>query len=91
VPTDDITWRARPVLLAITASYVTGMMSLSRAYVLPTYLVLGIDTAWLSLAGVERSSPSFRLGAALVQRLSLASGGFVVLIYIYIRLFAVWA
>jgi O-antigen ligase len=91
VPTDDITWRARPVLLAITASYVTGMMSLSRAYVLPTYLVLGIDTAWLSLAGVERSYPSFRLGTALVQRLSLASGLFVVLIYIYIRLFAVWA
>ncbi len=37
--------RLRPYLMAIVAGYAAGMMSLSRTYVVPTYLILGLAAA----------------------------------------------
>lgn len=41
----------RPGMLSIVVAYAAGCFSLSRNFVLPTYLVLGLATAYINLAG----------------------------------------
>lgn len=41
----------RPAMLAIVVAYSVGAFSLSRHLVLPTFLVLGLATAYINLAG----------------------------------------
>jgi O-antigen ligase len=80
--------RLHPYLLAGVVAYIIGMLSLSRAYVVPTYLTVGLASAYLGLPAVaERvAAPrmSFRLLAilAVVGLLTLAS------LSIFVRLFA---
>jgi O-antigen ligase len=42
--------RLRPYLLAMVGAYTGGMLTLSRGYVVPTYLVLGLVAAYVSTA-----------------------------------------
>jgi putative inorganic carbon (HCO3(-)) transporter len=46
-----------PYLFALTVGYVVGMLSLSRNYVVPTALVLGLATAYLNVA--DREPPAW--------------------------------
>jgi O-antigen ligase len=48
--------RLRCMLLSIVVAQMVGMLSLSRGYVPPTYLVLGLVTAYLSLAAARAPS-----------------------------------
>ncbi|MBX9623568.1 MAG: O-antigen ligase family protein [Gemmataceae bacterium] len=57
----------RPYLFGMVFGYAAGVFSLSRNYVIPTYLVLGLATAYLSLAGRPDD-----LGARLSGRLLAA-------------------
>jgi len=80
--------RFRPYLMAILAGQAAGMMSLSRAYVVPTYLV----SAWHGLrANHPRAfsapshlctacSPAWHTGSGVSSRM-----------YVFIRLFVNWA
>lgn len=56
----------RPCVLAIVAGYVIGMLSLSRAYVVPTYLVLGLGAAYAASSG---AMPPLRVNGRLAVRL----------------------
>src|SRR5262249_52301436 len=80
--------RLRPYLFALVASYAVGMLSLSRGYVVPTYLTLGLAAAYLRLANVRPTLPLLRVSPWLVRRLLLVSAASVVGIYCYIRVFA---
>lgn len=42
--------RLRPYLLGILAGYATGILTLSRVYIVPTYLMLGLAAAYLEIA-----------------------------------------
>ncbi|OAI48123.1 hypothetical protein AYO44_07995 [Planctomycetaceae bacterium SCGC AG-212-F19] len=77
--------RLRPYVLAILAAYAMGMMTLSRAYIAPTYLVLGLATAYLSMA--TRAAPLVlpRFDFALVRRLALASVAFILIIHVFVK------
>lgn len=81
--------RMRPYLVGIVAGYVTSIMSLSRPYINPTYLVPALVAAYFRLVAADASSPLPlpRVDARSVRRLVLASAGFVVLMSIYVRLF----
>lgn len=50
-PPEPWVLKMRPAMLAIIVAYAAGCFSLSRHLVLPTYLVLGLTTAYLNLSG----------------------------------------
>jgi hypothetical protein len=80
--------RLRPYLLAIVASYGVGLLSLSRTYIVSTYLILGMASAYLKLA-LERSPlQQVPVGLVLACRLMTLGVVFLVATYAFVRFFA---
>jgi len=79
--------RLRPYLLAVVAAAAVGMMSLTRTYTVPTYLVIGLAAAYLQAAGTSAALPAFAVDGRLVGRLALVSVSFLVCTYMFINLF----
>jgi hypothetical protein len=82
--------RFLPYLAALLAGWATGLFSLSRCYVVPTYMILGLAASYIRLAGVEIvprrawavwDGPNFR-------RLLASSTAFLVFLFIFARTFA---
>jgi hypothetical protein len=82
--------RLFPCMAAIVTAYAVGLFSLSRPYVMPTYLVFGLTAAYLRLAGAGLALPPLRFDRRLVRRLLLASAAALVLIYLFVRTFVRW-
>jgi len=83
--------RLHPYIVAVVLAYAAGMISLTRVYVIPTYLVAGLASAYLRLVregGTADAAPSLSWG--LASRLVLASVGFLAALHVYVRLFARW-
>lgn len=82
--------RFRPYLFALIAGWSVGMLSLSRAYVVPTYMIVGIGSAYLSICNRQFSPPRALLfwNRRLIQRLFLTSMGFFAVIYVFVILVA---
>ena len=79
---DPALLRIYPYCLAILFGYATGLYSLTRNYIVPTYLVLGLPEAYQRIALRADPEPGPRLGAALLQR--VYGIGFVVLVFLYV-------
>lgn len=74
-PTGDVLLaRLRPFLLAMLAGFAAGSFSLSRNYVIPTYLILGLGMCYGMLA-----HPGDRPANAVRTTAILGVGGFVAL------------
>jgi O-Antigen ligase len=82
--------RLRPFLLAIVVGYGAAMFSLSREGMVPTYMVLGLAAATLSLAERYGAPALPRFNQQLIMRLAMASVCFVFATYIFVRVFARW-
>jgi O-antigen ligase len=80
--------RLRPYLLAILAGYGVGILTLSRCYIEPTYMVLGLATVYGRLAARYRTVPTPCLDLKLCGRLVLVSGTVLVALYLFVRVFA---
>jgi O-antigen ligase len=80
--------RLHPYLIAMLAAYMVGMFSLSRCYVIPTYLVPGLVTAYLQAAPAWPTGPPLRFGGRLVGQMSLVSAACVAFLYFFVRTFA---
>ncbi|MBY0522436.1 MAG: O-antigen ligase family protein [Gemmataceae bacterium] len=80
--------RLRPYLTAMLAAYMVGMFSLSRCYVIPTYLVVGLATAYLQATSAKSPLPPLKLDRRLVGQVALASAGCVAFLYVFVRTFA---
>jgi putative inorganic carbon (hco3(-)) transporter len=78
--------RLRPYILGIVAGYGIGLLALSRAYTVPTYLALGIAAAYINLT--PRAVP-LRLDKRFIQRLAGISVLFIVAIYLFVRTMSV--
>jgi hypothetical protein len=76
--------RLRPYLLGTTAGYATGLLTLSRAYAAPTYLVLGIAAAYLNLTTQDAFSIP-QINGRLIRRLATASVLFIIATYLFVR------
>jgi O-antigen ligase len=75
-------WRLRNCVLPVTCAYAIGLCSLSRGYVVPTYLILGIAASYMGLArqhGMLLPPPGM-----LLPRLVKASLGFLACLYIFV-------
>jgi hypothetical protein len=76
--------------MAIIAGYAVGMLSLSRVYVVPTYLVLGLAAAYVQIARGRVSIEVPRVGTGLALRLGALSAAFLACTYVFVRLFVRW-
>lgn len=68
--------RVRPYLAALLAGWCGSMFSLSRCYVVPTYLVIGLMAAYANLAWIhtEACRPLLIWNRGQMWRLAFASG-----------------
>jgi O-Antigen ligase len=79
--------RMLPFLLAIVISYIVGILSLSRVETVTTYMLLGLVTAFVNVAMVYAPGFAVRFESKLVQRWALASVGFLMASYTFVRVF----
>lgn len=74
-----------PFMLALLVAYATSMMSLSRSYVVPTYLVAGLMSSYIALTQPYMSVPTIRLDGRVWSWLVLGSIAFLAIVYLYIK------
>jgi O-Antigen ligase len=75
----------RPFVLAMVVAYAAGTFSLSRNYVVPTYLVLGLATAYTRIA-LPDPPAELRMNRALTLRLVLFGIGTLVFLKLFTQL-----
>ena len=74
-----------PYVLGMLAAFAISMMSLSRNYVVPTYLVAGTAAAYHRLAQPGTSQPPVAFNEKTITWLAIGSVGFIAFIYFYIK------
>lgn len=77
----------RPYLFAVVIAASISMLSLSRNYVVPTYLIMGLGAVHFQLTQPRTSLEPIRVDGRLLGWLFVASVGFIVLNYLYIKVF----
>ena len=80
--------RLLPYVTAMLVGFAVSMYSLSRNYVAPTYVMLGLATAFVQIAAGQTQAPPLRFDAWFLKRLAVASVGFLAVIYAFIRVAA---
>jgi hypothetical protein len=76
--------RIRPYLFAMLVCYATGMMSLTETYIVPTWTMLGVATAFIRLAVTQPALSGTRFDGQFVKRMVLSSMVFLVVIHIFL-------
>lgn len=82
--------RYLPYASAILAAWCGGMMSLSRCYVVPTYMVVGVSAAYLNLAGASLAKPTpliYWNKKHLIRLIGVSLGLFIAF-FVFVRIFA---
>ena len=87
---DPFLMKLRPYLLTIVCSYCIGMYSLSRAYNLPTYMVLGIVAAYLRIAEPGASIAPLRFDETFLKRMLVVGVACLVGLYLFVRIMVRW-
>lgn len=77
--------------LAILTGATVSLLTLSRSYITPTYMVLSIAAATARLNGVALDLPLTKLSFRLSQRLAVASATFFAATYLFVRIMVRWA
>jgi hypothetical protein len=80
--------RLLPYVTAMLAGFAVSMFSLSRNYVVPTYMVLGLATAYVQIAGGQAQPLPLRFDSRFLKRLAVAGVAFIAFIYVFIRVSA---
>ncbi len=83
--------RLRPYLLAMVVALMVGMFSLSRIYTPPTYLMLGLCTAYLRQAAVAAPAAVPRLTRRLAARTAALSLVCLIGLQFFVLLFVRWS
>jgi O-antigen ligase len=82
--------RLRPYLMALVAGYAAGMFTLSRNYVIPTYLYPGLITVYMRLASPDPSPSAAPFDLRVIKRLTLVSLAALIFLHVYCRLMVRW-
>jgi hypothetical protein len=83
--TDSVLQGLLPFIVALLVAYCVSMGSLSRSYVVPTYLVAGIAMAYLRIAAPLASFRLPTFNAAWLQRLATAEVAMIAATYLFIK------
>lgn len=86
--TDPALARFRPYLTAIVAAYAAGILTVSRNYIVPTYMVLGLVAIYVRLVapGAGIAVPNF--DAPLLKRFAVAGVASLIAFEVFVRIFA---
>jgi hypothetical protein len=82
--------RMMPYIAGMLAGWCTGMATLSRVYVPPTYMIVGVAAAYINLAGFyrRRPEPIILMDNTVAQRWVLCSIGLLACCFAFVRVFA---
>jgi putative inorganic carbon (hco3(-)) transporter len=83
--------RLRPYILGMISAYWVGLLSLSRSYTVPTYMVFGIVTVYLQNAGARTSEGASRFDATFVMRLLKFSVVWLLILIVFTKLMVRWS
>jgi len=79
--------RLRPFLLGALAAFALGILSLSLCYSIPTYMVLGLVTAYGRVTPCRAVKPALSWDLNIAGRIALAGVGFLAFTYMIVRVF----
>ncbi len=81
--------RMMPYIAGMLAGWCTGMATLSRCYVPPTYMIVGVAAVFINLAGFHRRRPQpiIALNNLVAQRWVLCSVGMLACCFAFVRMF----
>lgn len=82
--------RLQPYLMAMMVSYTIGICFLSRCYIVPTYLMLGLAVVYMRLHAAQAREPSTLWTGCVWPRLAGVSCGFLIGSYTFVRMFVQW-
>jgi hypothetical protein len=82
--------RLLPYLTAVIVAYTVGIAFLSRCYIVPTYMILGLATVYLRLHATQQEIKLPSWSGFLLPRLAGLSICFLVGAHVFIRMFVVW-
>ena len=82
---DPELWQLRPYLLSLIVGSIVGQFSSSREYSLPTYMLLGLASAYLALAARHAPTPSVGMSGRLVVRMLFVSACTLVMFHLYTK------
>jgi O-Antigen ligase len=82
--------RLHPFLMGTLVAYAVGICFLSRCYIVPTYLVLGLAVVYLRLHAKQFSTPRASSSFFVWPRLAGISCGFLIASYTFVRVFVNW-
>lgn len=71
-PVEDWVRAARPFIFAVVVGYAAGAYSVSRQFVLPTYITLGLASAYLEMA-LPQTPDRYRVSGRWFLRLAILS------------------
>lgn len=82
--------RFAPYLAAILAGWGVGLFSLSRCYIVPTYMVIGMAASFIALAGphLNRACWLIAWNRQHVVKLLVSSAGLLSFLYVFVKVFA---
>ncbi len=79
-----------PCLGAVLVAYCVGMLSLTRNYVIPTYLMLGLASSYLALVRTNPQKPQIRFGMSLLGRTFAWSMVFLLTMQLFVKVAVRW-
>jgi hypothetical protein len=74
-----------PFVVALVVAYSVSMLSLSRCYVVPTYLIAGVAACYLRLAAPQAQFKLPSFDGRLLQRLATTEVGMIAATYLFIK------
>jgi O-antigen ligase len=80
--------RLHPYLAGLVVGYAAGQMSLTLCYILSTYTVLGLATAYVGMARTAPATPLLRCNGRLALGLTGLGAAALAGFYVIVRLFA---
>jgi O-antigen ligase len=87
-PIDPELQRMHPFLLAMLVAYAVGICFLSRSYIVPTYMMLGLAVVYLRLRATPETISAPVWTRFIWPKLAGVSGCFLVATYMFVRTFA---